>query len=387
MTACAVLGAASGRGVTRCPEARPVILPVCDTPPAEDVASATRAVDLVICLDTSGSMDGLIDAARQRIWSLVNDLAVANPRPALRVGVISFGHSTYSEAEGWTRVIVPLTGDLDEVSEKLFGLTTDGGTEYVGRAIHVATTGLEWTAEAGALKLIVVAGNEEADQDTTVTYQDACAAAIAKGIMVNTIYCGDANDAVAPGWRDVARLADGEYAAIDQHRNTVPATPHDEALATLSAALNETYVAYGTAGRAREENQARQDANAMAASPSAAAERANVKAGAMYRAASWDLVDAVLGAEEGARVNLADLKAEELPEVLRGKTTAEQRAFLEAKQRARAEIQRRIGEEHAKRVAYLEEARAAEGGTGDFGTALRDAVRRQAGKKGFRWEK
>ena len=66
---------------------------VTDTPPAPELAPviellgnvgegrtpepATRDIDLAICLDTSGSMTGLIESAKQRLWALVNDLALA----------------------------------------------------------------------------------------------------------------------------------------------------------------------------------------------------------------------------------------------------------------------------------------------------------------------
>ncbi|MDX2132940.1 MAG: VWA domain-containing protein [Planctomycetota bacterium] len=371
--------------------------PAAGTPAAEapktEAASADaspRPVDLVICLDTSGSMDGLIDAARQRLWGIVSDLATAKPRPALRVALLSFGNDGYSAEDGWVRVLQPLTTDLDEVSRQLFALRTNGGTEYVGRVVHKAVQDLDWSKDAGAMKLIVVAGNEGADQDQTFTNPAVCADAISKGIMINTIYCGNPGDSIAPGWREVARLADGEYAAIDQNKNDVIATPHDQKLIELSAALNGTYVAYGPKGETATRNQTMQDSNAASAAPAAAAERASMKAGLLYRNASWDLVDAVLTGEEKDRVKLDEVKAEDLPEALRGKPAAEQRAYLEAKLAERTDLQRQIAAETQKRDAFIEAERARtaqESGEKDFGSVLREAVRRQAAKKGFVWEK
>ncbi|MHC4652135.1 MAG: hypothetical protein ACYTES_14940 [Planctomycetota bacterium] len=48
------------------------------------VIEEPRTVDLAICLDTSGSMSGLINAARQKLWAIVNELALAEPTPKLR---------------------------------------------------------------------------------------------------------------------------------------------------------------------------------------------------------------------------------------------------------------------------------------------------------------
>ena len=125
-----------------------------------------RTVDLVICLDTSGSMKGLIDSARRKIWAIVNDLALAKPTPRLRVALLTFGNHGNDAAAGWVRVESGLTEDLDLISQKLFVLTTNGGEEYVGRVLQTGLEKIQWQEDANALKLMVVAGNESADQDT-----------------------------------------------------------------------------------------------------------------------------------------------------------------------------------------------------------------------------
>lgn len=355
----------------------------------ERATQTPKPVDIAICLDTSGSMDGLIDAARQKLWGIVSDLATATPRPALRVALLSYGNDGYETEGGWVRVLVPLTTDLDEVSKQLFALTTNGGTEYVGRVVNKAAMDLAWTNDAGAMKLIIVAGNEGADQDQQVTYQTACSTSIGKGIMVNAIYCGDANDGIAPAWRDVAKLADGEFAAIDQNQNEVIPTPHDSKLAELSASLNRTYVAFGTRGRAGLANQADQDSNTVAAAPAAAAQRASMKASALYSNRHWDLVDAVLTGEEKDRLDLSKVKDEELPEDLRKMTAAERKAYLEKMLSERDGLRTQIAEETKKRDAFLDVKKrelAAASGKEDFESALRAAVRKQAEKKGFNFK-
>lgn len=377
---CVTIGTASG-------QATPA--PATPAEAATPATSAAKPVDIAICLDTSGSMDGLIDAARQKLWGIVSDLATAKPRPALRVALLSFGNDGYEAESGWVRVLVPFTTDLDEVSKQLFALTTNGGTEFVGRVVNKAATDLDWTSDPGAMKLIIVAGNEGADQDQQVTYQTACGSAIGKGIMVNAIYCGDANDSIAPAWRDVAKLADGEFAAIDQNSNEVIPTPHDSKLADLSAALNRTYVAYGPQGTAGMENQSRQDANTAGAAPSAAAQRASMKASTLYTNRHWDLVDAVLTGEAKDRLDLSTVKDEDLPEDLRKLTLAQRKAHLETMMKERDTLRAQIAAETKARDAFLEAKRqeaAAAAGRADFESALRAAVRKQAEKKGFHFK-
>lgn len=353
-----------------------------------EARTAPKPVDIAICLDTSGSMDGLIDAARQKLWGIVSDLATAKPRPALRVALVSYGNDGYEAESGWVRTLVPFTTDLDEVSKQLFALSTNGGTEYVGRVVDHAARSLDWSSEVGGLKLIIVAGNEEASQDTQVPYQSACGGAIAKGVMVNAIYCGNANDGIAAGWRDVAKLADGEFAAIDHNANEVIPTPHDTRLSELSAELNTTYVSYGREGELKKENQTRQDANAQMAAPAAAAQRASTKAGALYNNASWDLVDAVLGEDEASRVRIEAVKEADLPEAMRSMNVEQRTAHLESMLKKRNDLRAQIATETQKREAFLEQERLKASGSDkpDFESAVRASVRRQAEKKGFSWK-
>ena len=118
-----------------------------------------RMVELAICLDTSGSMDGLIGAAKQKLWAIVNDLALAEPTPALEVALLTFGNDGHDAEAGWVAVQTPFTSDLDLVSQRLFELTTNGGSEYVGRVLQAAH-GLTWSPSDDTLKLVIVAGNE-----------------------------------------------------------------------------------------------------------------------------------------------------------------------------------------------------------------------------------
>ncbi|HOS94841.1 MAG TPA: vWA domain-containing protein, partial [Armatimonadota bacterium] len=182
--------------------------------PSQPKPVATQPVDLAICLDTSGSMSGLIDSAKQKLWAVVNELASATPAPDLRVGLIQYGNDGLDPTTGWVERKLGLTSDLDEVYNQLFALTTNGGQEYVARAITLARESMEWSADPRALKIVFVCGNEPATQDPEITVSQACEAAIAHDIIVNSIYCGPPQSDEALGWQEVAKLADGEYGAI-----------------------------------------------------------------------------------------------------------------------------------------------------------------------------
>jgi hypothetical protein len=337
-----------------------------------------RDVDLVIALDVSGSMQGLIESAKQRLWDITNELAQARPVPALRVAILSYGRPSYGAQSGYVRVDLPFTADLDAVNATLFAFQTAGGDEYVARAIQTSLDRLQWSQDPDALQIVFVAGNESADQDPLLTTTHATAAAARRGIVVNTIYCGSENDGVAPGWRQVALNTHGMYASIDQNAAAVAnvATPFDAELAALNVELNSTYIAFGSAGLESRENQLAQDANAFAMSPAAAASRTVAKAGVLYRA-EWDLVDAVESGKE-----LAEIPVAELPPEMQALKPEEREAYVREKSQRRDEVQDRIGELADERSRYIAEQTAESADTG-LDAAILEGIREVAATKGF----
>jgi hypothetical protein len=344
-----------------------------------------RPVDLCLCLDTSNSMDGLIDAARRKLWDVVNDLTRLHPKPRLRVALLSYGNLDYPQAEGWVRVDAPFTEDLDFISEKLFALRTHGGEEYVGRVLDSALTRLKWSDDAKALRIAIVAGNESADQDRVVPFLDASKKAALRGIVVNSIYCGSPVDDIAPGWRDLAKHAEGEFAAIDQDsRLEMCATPYDELLAKLSASLNTTYLPFGAHGAAGCSNQAAQDGNASGLGLDAACSRAATKASFNYNNDSWDLVDAVRSRD----FDLGKLSTDDLPAAMRKLTLEERAKYVAEMAKKRAAIQKEIADLAEKRAEFIATEMKKKGLESDAGLegAVRRAVRKQAERKGFTFD-
>ena len=177
-------------------------------------AEEQRTVDIAICLDTSGSISGLINSARQKLWQIVSELATAKPEPRLRVALLTYGTPRYGADNGFVHVDHDLTDDLDGVYETLFALRTSGGDEYVARAVRTAVESLSWDESPESLRMIFVAGNESADQDPQVTNEVSCEMAARNDTIVNAIYCGAENNSDAAGYRRVATLADGRFAAI-----------------------------------------------------------------------------------------------------------------------------------------------------------------------------
>ena len=272
------------------------------------------AVDLALCLDTSSSMSGPLDAARMQLWEIVNELALLEPTPRLRVALLSYGNPVNDPARGWVRLETPLTEDLDLVSQRLFDLTSDGGDEYVARAIKIAVEELEWSESDNALKMILIAGNEAADQDPELRPEIASEEASRMDIMVNAIFFGSLNgaDADAGAWTEMTDLGGGEFSTFDPTRDkTEIITPFDIDLVELGTVLNDTSIPLSEAGEQALESQIEQDRKVFALGGTAAANRAQTKASALYRR-DWDLVDLV----ESEKVVLYDVDEGQLPAFL-----------------------------------------------------------------------
>jgi hypothetical protein len=350
-----------------------------------DAASPPR-IQVAILLDTSNSMDGLIAQAKTQLWRVVNEFIPARKggrRPTLEVALFEYGNSGLSERTGHIRQVLPLTNDLDRVSEELFALQTNGGDEYCGMVIKRAVDELEWSKSAGDLKTIFIAGNEPFTQGP-VDYREACREAVSKGITINTVHCPESNQSgEAGGWRDGAQLADGAYTSIDQNyrAEAIPA-PQDGELQRLGGLLNQTYVPFGVAGARGLANQAAQDSNAIASAPGSAVQRAITKSSQYYMNSSWDLVDAVRQGE----VELARVNAKDLPEPMRTMNLEQRRAFLDEKSKQRADLQaevRQLNQERQKHI-QAEMKRRAASGEDTLDSAIIGSIRRQAAQKNFK---
>ena len=338
-------------------------------------------IQLAILLDTSNSMDGLIDQARQQLWRIVNELQEARRygRAAkLHVALYEYGNDRLSPQSGFVRRILPFTSDLDRVSEELFALRTSGGDEYCGTVIQSALDELRWSASAADLKVIVVAGNEPFSQGP-VDYRRSCSRARAKGIFVDTIHCGPRAEGEATGWKSGAILARGAFMTIDQDKAVVQIeAPQDGEIARLGIELNKTYLPFGRDGREGQLRQEAQDKNAQKRSLGSSTERAVTKANRLYSNSGWDLVDAVRSGD----ADLAKLQKQQLPGEMQGLTLEQRRAYVQTRAKERARIQAEIMKLNADRREHVAKALGGKGLPDDtLDAAMLAALRDQAACK------
>ena len=344
----------------------------------------TNVVQLAILLDTSNSMDGFIDQAKSQLWKIVNEMARSKRSGEtinLYVALYEYGNDNLSPQEGFVRLVSPLTNDLDKISDELFKLQTNGGSEYCGTVISEALKDLKWTDNTDELKIIFIAGNEPFTQGN-IDYRTACKDAISKGIIINTIFCGNYDEGVQTNWKDGADLADGKYMNIDQNQEIVHIdAPQDDELITLGSKLNETYIAYGYFGNEYKERQEEQDMNAGNLAPQVLVERTVTKSGGQYKNDSWDLVDAK---KEGS-VKIEELEEDQLPEEMKDMTVEERKAYVEEKAVEREKIQKRINELSGERRKFIAN-KLAEGDKYTLDAAMLKMIREQASEKNYSFE-
>lgn len=345
-----------------------------------------QTIMLALLLDTSNSMDGLIDQAKSQLWKIVNELAAAKcgdgSKPKIKIALYEYGNDGLPSSEGYIRQVSTLTDDLDLISEKLFSLRTNGGSEFCGQVIRTSLNQLDWSKSSADLKMIFIAGNEPFTQGS-VSYREACALAKEKGVVVNTIYCGDFNEGLNSNWKDGSDIAGGTFMSIQQNTKTVYiSTPYDDRLSQLNDRLNKTYVYYGSSGVRKKEMQLAQDKNAESYGAANKAERTVSKSSHAYSNSNWDLVDAQ---KDDAKA-IEKAKEEELPQEMKGMSVDQRKAYVKDKSDERAKIQAEIQQVNKQRVEYISKNTPKEQ-EGMLDAAMINSIKSKAKTKNLTWEK
>ena len=272
-------------------------------------AGQRPVIDALFVLDTTGSMGGLIQTAKEKIWSIASTLASGQPAPEIRMGLVAYR----DRGDDYVTRVLDLSPDLDRVHTALAGLQAQGGgdgPEDVNQALHDAVHRVSWSQGPATYKVIFLVGDAppHLDYAQQVQYPEILAQARSRGIRVNAIQCGDLPETTAD-WQRIAQLGDGSYFRVDQAGGAVAiATPYDEALARLSARLDDTRLYYGSVDtRSKRDAEVAAAREVQAASaPAVLARRAGYLAsdsGKASLAAKQELVEEV----QSGRVDLDTL--------------------------------------------------------------------------------
>jgi len=341
-------------------------------------------IEVCFVLDTTGSMTGLIEGAKQKIWSIANEIATAKPTPDIRFGLVAYR----DRGDEYVVKTFDLTNDLDAVYAQLKSFRADGGGDLpvsVNEALDEAVRKVSWSADRGVLKMIFLVGDAPPHMDyaNAPKYPDVCQAAVKQDLVINTIQCGNIPD-TTPIWQEIAKLSEGSYAAIPQSGNMAAiATPMDAKLAELNRKIGTTLVAYGSASERRFVLSKQLASEAAPAAASADRLSFNAKAGVAVQG-EGELLDSLAS----GKVKLESVKKDQLPAELQKLDEKQLKAEIESKQKERSELQTQIEKLSKQRDDYLtqEQQRLAAGGKADsFDQKAADMIHAEAAKKGIQY--
>ncbi|MEO6952892.1 MAG: vWA domain-containing protein [Polyangia bacterium] len=339
------------------------------------VPKAPPRIEVVFALDTTGSMSGMLDGAKKKIWSVAQYIGNGQPKPELRIGLVAYR----DRGDAYVTRFYDLTDDLDKVFDHLQSFEADGGgdgPEDVNRALADAIDKSSWTDGQNTLKMVYLVGDAPPHDD----YHDApdskalARRAQGRGIRINAIRCGsDATTQLA--FNRISQLASGEFASIDQGGGVETiTTPYDDKLAALNAKLMGTAIGYG---KSRDE-VARKVARSLAAPAAMNADRASyfAKSGGGAVGGMGDLVKDIA---EG-RVKAEDVAPSDLPAAIAAMSPPARSAYVSHKAREREEVSTEINTLADERNAYLKKSKPK---AGSLDGAVEGTLRRQAAAAGL----
>ena len=334
-------------------------------------------VEVAFVLDSTGSMGGLIEGAKQKIWSIAGAIIARRPAPEVRIGLITYR----DRGDQYVTRLFDLTADIDAVFGNLQSFQADGGgddEESVNQALREAVQRLSWSPDRGVLKVVFLVGDypPHMDYHGELRYPDICREAAGRDLVINTVQCGDVPE-TARVWREIARLAEGSYVALEQSGNMqAVSTPYDDEMARLAAEVSRTVVPWGAHERQEE---ATSKARLAAAAPAAvAADRAafNLATGGKAIQGSGDLV------EDAAVVDLAKVEKDELPAEMQAMSLEEQKAYLARQKAAREKLNHRLADLALLRADYMsKEQKRLAGAKDSFDLKVAEIVSTQLERK------
>ena len=340
-------------------------------------------VEVVFCLDTTGSMGGLIEGAKQKIWAITNQVVSGRPTPEIKVGLVAFR----DRGDTYVTKVFDLTTDLDEVHKNLKSFKAEGGgdtPESVNQALYESVTKIKWTTGKETLRLVFLVGDAPPHMDYAddVKYPETCKLAAEKGIIINAVLCGGDADAKKV-WLDVTAKAGGAFMQIAQDGGVVAVqTPFDKELADLNGKLLKTNVCYGLEKERRDGDAKNATAAALPSAGGAAADSAGFRSKGA-RVAANDLLDDL---KEG-KVKFDAIKEAELPDDIKKMKPEERKAHVEKLQKDRDELKKKALDLDKKRMDFIAKkvAENKDKAKDGFDNQVLETLRKQAEKVNIKY--
>lgn len=311
-------------------------------------------VEVCFVLDTTGSMSGMIEGAKRKIWSIANEISNSESEPSsIRFGLVGYR----DRGDEYVIKKTALTDDLDLVHTELMGFQAGGGgdgPESVNQALNEAVTTMQWSEGEEINRIVFLVGDAppHMDYQDDVSYMKSGEIAQSKGIVINTILCGNGSDAMKH-WKKICELTQGGFAQIEQNGGAVIVScPQDQKIKELTLELNDTVCLYGDKNQ-RERGSTKLKAvgkSSFEANASRAAYQSKNFKGKVI-SGNEDLVDEW----KNGNVKLEEIDEKQLPVELSKLSTQELEEKLKATVTKRAEIQKQLDALNLSRSKHLSE--------------------------------
>ena len=345
---------------------------------------ATR-LEMVFVLDTTGSMSGLLEGAKQRIWGIVNQVMQESDAQTVRIGLVAYR----DRGDEYLTQVQPLTEDLDTIYTTLMNYHAQGGGDFqedVRTALAAGLNNAGWSPAASDLsQVIFLVGDAPPhdDYDDAIDTLVTASSAVQRGIIVNTVRCGLSAETERV-WQAIARQGNGQYFSIAQNGGVQAiSTPYDEEMSQLGNRLGSTFVpfGFGAGGAAQRAAVAAEKASVEEhverGAPSVAkAERAYNKA-ISSKAYIGDLLQSI----ENGSVKLESVDPADLPSDLQSLSLDERRAEIEKRLAARRDIRSKIKSLSQQRQAFIEEQKKGQAKKDGFDEVVTKTLKEQMARK------
>lgn len=350
-------------------------------PPELDTNKHT---EIVFCLDATGSMSGLIGTAKEKIWSIVSELAQDQSLVSLKLGMVFYR----DRGDSFITQFIPLTDDLDSVYTELLNISAAGGgdtPESVNQALNESVTKMAWSEDSRVYKTIFVVGDcpPHMDYQDDVKYTESCKIAAQKGITINTIKLGNGCQDAIPHFKSMAECSNGVFLQLDQDASDIViATPYDEDINAVSKKIDQSRMYYGNESEKRD-NNFKKDNSLMVydnGTVTANSDRADYKSSSAGQKA-WMGNKEIINDYANKQVDIKDIPEEELPEELKNKTIEEKTALLEKLNAQREVYKKELAELSKKRQEFIDQERAKRGEESSFSKEVVDIMNEQAKEK------
>ena len=345
-----------------------------------------QKIEMVFALDTTGSMSGMINAAKEKIWSIATNMAQAKSAPEIRIGLVGFR----DRGDEYVTKVIDLSSDLDTVYAQLMDFHAAGGGDHpesVNQAVYDAVNKISWSKEPGTYKALFLVGDAppHMDYQNDVNYSDSINKAKAQGIIFNTIQCGRDRNTLSH-WKQMAMLSGGAFFNVAQNGNAVAmSTPYDRELATLSEEMDKTRLYYGPKAKMKpklEKMEATKKLHEKGSIESRARRAAfnSTGSGGLNAIGEGDLVEDVASGKVAAESE----PVEHLPAAMKPMSPDERKDYVVKTKQKRDELKAKIDKLAKQRKEYVKQEMKKRGDADDsLDNQLVGTLRAQAKEKGL----